>query len=371
VIDPRDMSVAGACDLLGVRPGADADAVRSAFRRQAQLLHPDHNGGADAEARFRAVTAARDLLLDRWTPASRGPGPGPARPAPSARAPTDEPAAAGQTTTTRPVAHGGFFRGEVDPDTLVAPLGADCLVAQVAPVRDPRMATLTASGQALLYGRAAHGEVSILDGDAALFAPGLAIALRYFDGDDAWRAIGIVERRRALVGGRSRVQVRILVAPVRLDPRTTARRPVAIDLEAVLYAADGSSTGRVVPARVFDVSPFGVGMASPAHLAVGDAVTLRGPGIDPARFAVVRGEAAAGAIGRFGAAATDEGSAAFYRAVAARSAEKRFGSTPPTAFPGTGATGPTPLLHAVDGAPLTGPDAAGRRGFHSRRPRAS
>jgi hypothetical protein len=48
--------------LLGLGPTADADDVRGAYRRKISATHPDQ-GGSHAEA--AALTAARDLLLDR------------------------------------------------------------------------------------------------------------------------------------------------------------------------------------------------------------------------------------------------------------------------------------------------------------------
>ena len=53
---------ARALALLGLSPGADADAVQTAWRRAMATAHPDA-GGSDAAA--SALTAARDLLLQR------------------------------------------------------------------------------------------------------------------------------------------------------------------------------------------------------------------------------------------------------------------------------------------------------------------
>jgi hypothetical protein len=45
--------------VLGVRPDATDEAVRSAYRRLVQLHHPDHNGGsADSARRFEDVQEA-------------------------------------------------------------------------------------------------------------------------------------------------------------------------------------------------------------------------------------------------------------------------------------------------------------------------
>jgi DnaJ-class molecular chaperone len=52
-------------DILGVKPTATADEIRRAFRKLAKQTHPDlHPGDAAAEARFRDVNAAYDLLSD-------------------------------------------------------------------------------------------------------------------------------------------------------------------------------------------------------------------------------------------------------------------------------------------------------------------
>lgn len=52
-------------DVLGVKPGATADEIRKAYRKLAKQYHPDLNPGKpEAEARFKAVTGAYDLLSD-------------------------------------------------------------------------------------------------------------------------------------------------------------------------------------------------------------------------------------------------------------------------------------------------------------------
>ena len=56
--------------ILGVKPAATADEIRKAYRKLAKQLHPDLNPGKpEAEARFKAVSAAYDLLSD---PEKRG-----------------------------------------------------------------------------------------------------------------------------------------------------------------------------------------------------------------------------------------------------------------------------------------------------------
>lgn len=48
--------------VLGVGPGADADAIRAAHRRLLAGVHPDKGGSVELA---RRVNAARDVLLRR------------------------------------------------------------------------------------------------------------------------------------------------------------------------------------------------------------------------------------------------------------------------------------------------------------------
>ncbi|HTZ08325.1 MAG TPA: molecular chaperone DnaJ [Acidimicrobiales bacterium] len=51
--------------LLGVSPQAGEDEIKRAYRRMARELHPDSTGGdAEAEARFKEVTRAYEVLRD-------------------------------------------------------------------------------------------------------------------------------------------------------------------------------------------------------------------------------------------------------------------------------------------------------------------
>jgi hypothetical protein len=52
---------------LGVAPDASRPEVDDAFRRQAKALHPDRNPEATAEARFKRLTAAYEVLRDPVT----------------------------------------------------------------------------------------------------------------------------------------------------------------------------------------------------------------------------------------------------------------------------------------------------------------
>src|SRR5579885_3453888 len=52
-------------EILGVKPDASADEIRKAYRKLAKEFHPDLNPGKPAaEARFKQVTAAYDILSD-------------------------------------------------------------------------------------------------------------------------------------------------------------------------------------------------------------------------------------------------------------------------------------------------------------------
>src|SRR5262245_7059428 len=52
-------------EVLGVKPDASADEIRKAYRKLAKEFHPDLNPGKpEAEARFKAVSAAYDLVSD-------------------------------------------------------------------------------------------------------------------------------------------------------------------------------------------------------------------------------------------------------------------------------------------------------------------
>src|SRR5579863_11700 len=52
-------------EVLGLKPGATADEIRKAYRKLAKEFHPDLNPGKPAaEARFKAISAANDILSD-------------------------------------------------------------------------------------------------------------------------------------------------------------------------------------------------------------------------------------------------------------------------------------------------------------------
>ncbi|MBV8089365.1 MAG: J domain-containing protein, partial [Alphaproteobacteria bacterium] len=52
-------------EVLGVKPDASADEIRKSYRQLAKQFHPDLNPGKpEAEARFKSISAAYDLLSD-------------------------------------------------------------------------------------------------------------------------------------------------------------------------------------------------------------------------------------------------------------------------------------------------------------------
>src|SRR2546429_9805477 len=52
-------------EVLGVKPNASADEIRRVYRKLAKQFHPDLNPGKpEAEALFKSISAAYDLLSD-------------------------------------------------------------------------------------------------------------------------------------------------------------------------------------------------------------------------------------------------------------------------------------------------------------------
>ena len=51
-------------EVLGVKRGASADEIRSAYRKLARKYHPDANKAANAAGKFREATEAYDVLSD-------------------------------------------------------------------------------------------------------------------------------------------------------------------------------------------------------------------------------------------------------------------------------------------------------------------
>jgi DnaJ-class molecular chaperone len=59
------MAAASPYEVLGVKPDASADEIRKVYRKLAKQFHPDLNPGKPAaEARFKSISAAYDLLSD-------------------------------------------------------------------------------------------------------------------------------------------------------------------------------------------------------------------------------------------------------------------------------------------------------------------
>lgn len=54
----------GLYEALGVARSASADEIKRAYRKQARKYHPDVNTSPDADARFKAASAAYDVLRD-------------------------------------------------------------------------------------------------------------------------------------------------------------------------------------------------------------------------------------------------------------------------------------------------------------------
>ena len=51
-------------EVLGVERGADQEQLKKAYRRLARQYHPDVNKESDAEARFKEINEAYEVLSD-------------------------------------------------------------------------------------------------------------------------------------------------------------------------------------------------------------------------------------------------------------------------------------------------------------------
>ena len=52
-------------NVLGVAPNATDEEIKKVYRSLAMRYHPDRNDAPGAEARFKAVTKAYEILSDR------------------------------------------------------------------------------------------------------------------------------------------------------------------------------------------------------------------------------------------------------------------------------------------------------------------
>src|SRR3954447_536504 len=51
-------------EILGIGKSASEDEIKKAFRAKARQLHPDVNKAPDAEAQFKEVSEAYEVLVD-------------------------------------------------------------------------------------------------------------------------------------------------------------------------------------------------------------------------------------------------------------------------------------------------------------------
>jgi curved DNA-binding protein CbpA len=56
-------------NVLGVAPNASDEEIKKVYRSLAMRFHPDRNSAPGAEARFKSITKAYEILAD---PAKRG-----------------------------------------------------------------------------------------------------------------------------------------------------------------------------------------------------------------------------------------------------------------------------------------------------------
>lgn len=52
-------------NVLGVAPNASDDEIKKVYRSLAMRFHPDRNAAPGAEARFKSITKAYEILSDR------------------------------------------------------------------------------------------------------------------------------------------------------------------------------------------------------------------------------------------------------------------------------------------------------------------
>jgi curved DNA-binding protein CbpA len=52
------------CKILGIKPGADAETIKAAYRKSAMELHPDHNPSPKAHDYFIILQNAYEYLIE-------------------------------------------------------------------------------------------------------------------------------------------------------------------------------------------------------------------------------------------------------------------------------------------------------------------
>jgi molecular chaperone DnaJ len=61
------MNIQDACNILGIEPGASKEDAKKAFRKKAAEYHPDKNQSEGAEAKFKEINAAYQLVEKHGT----------------------------------------------------------------------------------------------------------------------------------------------------------------------------------------------------------------------------------------------------------------------------------------------------------------
>lgn len=59
------MSLIDSYSVLGIKPGADSDEIKKAFREKAKQFHPDLNHATNAQEEFIRIHTAYEILMSR------------------------------------------------------------------------------------------------------------------------------------------------------------------------------------------------------------------------------------------------------------------------------------------------------------------